>query len=1290
MLNKAYPIYIILYFLCSFSFIPLCAQQYPQKLLTVDDGLPQSIVTSLMKDSFGFLWISTNEGVARFDGTKFVTYNQSTGHHFHLVNGIIEKEPGVIWVADHAFGLWKLEQGKSTKIIFDSSLTQYYINFLKKTEDGKVLLGVEPGGLYIFQNDSIINISAKNSVLAEPIITAAGDSKGGIWVGSYMDGAQRIVNRKIVQHLKLENGLPSNEVWAIQSRANGQVWFGTKKGLYVLNASYISDRFNERYPKMEISGLYKENEENIWMNTTNLQGGIFHFQNNEVVEVINENQSFYTKCTLIDESQTIFAGTYNGLLIMPCREFQNYDRTSGLNDIYIKAITGDSDGRLWIATKKDGLYYWQKDKFIHFPTFQLDQEIPSSVSLKFFDDEMWYGTRKGLIIFKEGHQVKNKITATVDSLEIRKIGFIRNRKYLITRKRLFCVEQNEIEEITFNLKNTLVSFWGLAKDNNGTIWIATNGQGLWTLQDTSWIPFNDPDVPKYFYGIRTDENNNLYFPSSQGAYQWDGEHLIKILDYSGSVWDIIPSVQSGIWFGTSKGLIQLNQGRMITYSRENGFCGTEFNMGSFFKESENILWFGSVSGAVQFKNKNKTHEIKSRLIITDFHTPDSLYQFPIPSYISLDPEQNNIKIEYAYINFLDPTYTKYRYYLEGFEGATLTTSEQTNAVYTNLAPGNYVFHLMVYSGLDESLKKKVSLAFSITRPWFVSWWAYVIYFVLSAFTIYLFGLWRIRLLRKRNILLEKGIEERTHDLLASNARLKMEIQDRHRAEDELEKEKDQLAVTLSSIADGVIRTDQSGLIILMNKTAENLTGHLFSEYSGRNINEIFKIVEEHTRQPINLNFDQLFQDTEQIIYTAPAVLLSQTLANQINILFNIVPIVNNLNKKTGFVLVFRDTSLEKQMEEEIVRTQKLESIGVLAGGIAHDFNNILSGILGNTQLAQLALKNKKDVKKYLDSVEDATQTATYLTKQLLTFSKGGQPVKEVFDLYDHLVKSVQFSLRGSNVRSTFFIANNLWKIHADPGQINQVINNLVINADQAMPNGGTLMLDAINVEVDAGEEDSSLKAGKYVKIIISDQGHGISEENLVKIFDPYFSTKKKGSGLGLATSYSIMEKHGGSIAVKSEPGEGTNFVIHLPAYTKTSQREDTEKQELKSGQGYILIMDDEEYIRDLVKDMVEVLGYDAETASDGEKALAAFERAQNTEHPFKAILIDLTVPGGMGGKETIQKLIEIDPDVRAIVASGYSTDSILANYGDFGFKGILQKPFRLEQVSEMLHKVINE
>ena len=382
-----------------------------------------------------------------------------------------------------------------------------------------------------------------------------------------------------------------------------------------------------------------------------------------------------------------------------------------------------------------------------------------------------------------------------------------------------------------------------------------------------------------------------------------------------------------------------------------------------------------------------------------------------------------------------------------------------------------------------------------------------------------------------------------------------------------------------------------------------------------------------------------------------------------------------------------DITERRKMEEELLKAQKLESLGVLAGGIAHDFNNMLTVMLGNITLAKMKLNKDDIVSERLEKAENAIHRAKDLTRNLLTFSLKGELSKKMVAIGELIKETANFAVSGSRSRCELSIPNDLWPVEADEGQISQVIHNIIINADQAMPDGGTITVQCENIASGAADLPL-LKESRYIRISIKDQGAGIAPDVREKIFDPYFTTKEGKSGLGLATSYSIINKHGGLISVDSEPADGAVLHIYLPAIEAMRAEKSGEERKTLKGNERVLIMDDEEAVREVAEGILNSIGCEIELAQDGTEALELYLKAREAGRPFDVVILDLTVSGGMGGIETIKKLLAIDNDVKAIVSTGYSNDPVMAEYRRYGFRGALNKPYKLQEINEVLSSVI--
>ncbi len=518
------------------------------------------------------------------------------------------------------------------------------------------------------------------------------------------------------------------------------------------------------------------------------------------------------------------------------------------------------------------------------------------------------------------------------------------------------------------------------------------------------------------------------------------------------------------------------------------------------------------------------------------------------------------------------------------------------------------------------------------------------------------------------------------------------VTERKRFEQEIAADKESLAVTLRAIGDGVITTDVKGKIIMINKAGEELTGWEFKDAIGQPLKTVFSVAFDLAAQA-RAQKSGYRNEAQSILLSLreSATLLSRQGVERI-IEQVASPIRDNKNEVAGVVLVFRDITERQRNEAERRKADALEQLGLLAGGIAHDFNNLLTAIIGNISLACIHLPPGNEMGTRLNDAKNASMRARDLAQQLLTFARGGAPIKKTASIAKLIEDTVSFSLRGTHSRSQFEFGPELWPAEIDPGQISQVIGNLAVNSDQAMPNGGTLRVSCSNFvhDPDTAPAIADLMPGDYARIVIRDEGVGIPEEHLKRIFDPYFTTKAKGNGLGLATTYSIIKNHGGLITVESQVHFGSTFTIYLPALRHEIVPLEMPRNmgPVITGTGRVLIVDDEEAIRALVEFTLTELGYEVmgtETALEG---VDLYRQKLEAGQRFDAVILDLTLPGGMGGKEALKHLIEIDPTVNAIVSSGYAMDSTMSRYQDFGFRGVIAKPYEAAELGRTVYDVI--
>ncbi|MDA3864446.1 MAG: ATP-binding protein [Deltaproteobacteria bacterium] len=466
-----------------------------------------------------------------------------------------------------------------------------------------------------------------------------------------------------------------------------------------------------------------------------------------------------------------------------------------------------------------------------------------------------------------------------------------------------------------------------------------------------------------------------------------------------------------------------------------------------------------------------------------------------------------------------------------------------------------------------------------------------------------------------------------------------------------------------NITDAILIFDNYGKLKITNKAAEELFDREITNKS------------EFSALLGDFDYEKTYQ--EHVVYLKH---------NKQEFLLNSSVIKHNKQSR-GLLFILRDLTSRKSRVDQIVKQQKLESLGVLAGGIAHDFNNALAGILNSITLAKEMINNDK-AEEVLSRAQNVTENARHLSRQFITFSKGGKPVKTILDIETVLKEGVGFALSGSDVEYELKAKDELWSVIGDKSQLDQVFSNLAINSIEAMKTGGKIKIILWNYQVE--EDTEHLKKGKYLKIQFRDNGIGIPRKNLDRLFDPYFTTKEAGSGLGLFSSYSIIKKHGGNIRVDSSLGTGTTFTIFLPASKEKVDKEEEEFADGPLNDVRILLLDDEEIIYETTGELLKGFGCTVDFAPNGEEAIQKYFKAYQRRQHYDIVVMDLTIQGGMGGQEAIKKILEFDPEAKAIISSGYTMNAVMADYQNYGFSGVIVKPYKIEKLVGLITKVLEK
>lgn len=1218
------------------------------------DGIPGSAIHHGVQDSLGRLWFATRTGIGRYDGQDWAAYGEE--------DGLAGPEQQAMAV-DHRGRIYSLSIRTPIRVTtFENDhwqpLPAYAVPLgftvdmaCGQSSEGEALLAVSTtiGGIHVWDGSRWRTLGLDDLFTHLYSLVWQGDrlyvaSDRGLYLVSDIEAEAVVQKVQSVGHQPVYAALPLDDSGTLRLVCEGRI--GTLSGKdftideELPDLSLIVPNRGVTAVHDHVGGLYVGDLHNLF----------YHHPLLGLEQMDKSNGLLGNGVTelMVDRGGQVWVMNMRGVSKLVSRRFTSYTRATGLLDDEVSAILERRDGTM-VVGHEEGLTF-MTDPLRHFPIIPPAESWSRTNCLEESDDgTIWAAMGEaGLAAIDPRGRVRWISPSETDTEHFNALKIDeRGRLWVGGSLGLYRRDRGVFTRIKVrrNGEAGLTAIRRLDILDDGAIYASTAGNGVFRVTDSTITQCKAPgeSLLNSTYTVFNAPNGDIWVATVTGLGLLDGDQIVPLGEdgpmIDRPIYAIADDGQGSIWFGTDAGVYVWDGDRLQQFNVREGLVGSEINRDAFKFDRLGRLWIGTDRGVSIHDGRLVDHsETELGIWIEALETSHGRHAADLT--VELPPGPGELVIHFRSASFLDERRLRFRTFLEGFDSdwSEAQMRPYQSIRYTNLPPGSYTFHVQAVDLLGRTSGIASSEPIEVQAPFYDAVWFKLL--GVAAITAMLLLVATAVQGRKYAVRLEAEVAARTADLADSEQAVRAESQ--------------RLGAVLESISDGVLAVDSEGCIVLSNAAAELILFQEPGSMPGRDLETLLPGISEMTGPHFGYQFT-IPDETPRSLE------------------FSLAPLAGATG--SGMVLAFRDVTHHRRAESERIRTQKLESLGVLAGGLAHDFNNLLTVVLGHVSVLETGTGLGLDDLRSLTSIRSATQRAQGLTTQLLTFARGGAPRKELTDLGTLIKESAQLSLSGTAVSCDLDLATDLHHAEVDAAQFGQVLSNMLINASQAMPEGGTVTVSARNV-------------GTAIEIKVADDGPGMAGAMLERIFEPYFSTKDTGSGLGLSIAYSVVTRHGGDLTVKSAPGQGTEFTIQIPASLERVEVMPVVEPEASNGSGRFLVLDDEPSVRDLLQRMLERLGYEADGVADGVQAIEQYQEALAANRPYSAVIMDLTIPGGMGGKDAIEQLQALDPGVRGIVASGYSNDPVMSNPAQFGFVGALHKPFDKKQLSQVITSVL--
>jgi PAS domain S-box-containing protein len=1267
-LLKHHPLLLFLILVLAAS--QASARGFHFETITEQDGLPSSIVYSICQDQQGRMLFATRNGTVAFDGVDWEPLDPYPDNKNKIAVLLARDNRGTIWAASggkevilsrQEEGAWKT----MGKVSLPSS--RYLLRGFCVQVDprGNTIAAVagKAGFLQVWDGQQWLRIGG-------------GKTFRNIHKMMFREGRLLIASRGGFFSLDLSTwklgptpwpGIEGKHIQTMAAASDtadlmlvGDGWIGrVRDGQVELLAEDLSIPLPQ--PEWEIYSLVDRAGDLVFGNWSRTYA--FNTTRRSFSPIEHDRKGIHKGSLGLFEDREghiWFAGT-RGTEMLPSRRFINFDELDGLLDGEVSAILPLPDGQVILGHEGGLTLMGDQMKTLPF-------NGPQNQRSRVFDltigpgGAVWMAADQlGVGRLNPDHSFTWLDIGEARGQDIYALHFdSTDQLWAGSSSGVFRSENGKLVKVLMPGQDPEASYLvrRIVPGPQGEVLVVTLPNGVFRYRDGEWdhwVKVRMKNLSIYTLAVVGGE---YWLATSRGMHRLNPEGELEPLTEPGPVVTrpVYAFLADGLgrqWFGTDGGVLMWDGHTLNHYNILDGLLGTDINRDALQLGPGGRVWIGNERGLSIYSPHQDLRPSASPMLVFDGFEVDGVLN-PAGTALELSRPPSTLIAHFRGISFADQRGLSISTWLEGLEGQWQRPIAwgTREARYHDLPPGRYRIHVRANTHEEGPGQEIVSPLLTVAKPFWARWWFLALATLGAATALYLAFHWLSS--RRTTRILETQVESRTKALAASEAAARTESE--------------RFIATLYSVSEGVLTLDQERRVVLCNPAAETILHCPSEDLLGRNLQEL-----------LGVSSAELESMAEPFAVQSPD-------GRQIWLEGNATPVRVTEDAPTGLVVVLRDITEKRKQESEQARTQKLESLGVLAGGLAHDFNNLLMVIMGNLELTGDLDDLPEGATRFLDTSRIAATKARSLTQQLLTFSKGGSPQLRTISLAEVINNATLLSFRGTIHTFDADVPDDLWPVWADVDQMTQVFNNLFLNACQAMPQGGQVTITARNEENPPGEEG----APPCIRVEVKDSGVGITPEDLARIFDPYFTTKETGSGLGLATVYSIMQKHKGNLTVQSAPGQGSSFILRLPrSLGQPLAERNPEAWGIKPGQR-ILIMDDEEGIREIMTLFLGTVGLETVETRNGEEAVAAYLEARQQNRPFGAALFDLTIPGGMGGREAANHIRQLDPEFPVAVVSGYSRDPVLAHYRDFGFAAARPKPFIKNDLLAMVSKLLVE